>query len=623
MLKRMIKRFKSNPWVDLGGRLQSLNGELEIGLYELQNGVGEGMWVDKGNLKRAAEMGGVIEEYARATLAPVERCRFWERFREDMEHTVKGVMHDESAKVLMMGGVAQGMAAVDGDVDLTIFLPAHLERIQTDRSYLRSILHLIGRALKKQGFDGFVVPARVPIIQYRPDPDIERLFTLRGSDNVFRFLIFKELPNAKTAKSVVASLSAMLNVSVKLHESPVYGFVLEFPQAADAFSAMFRMSRTFAMPHLLQYPNPAKRTASTNKLFAHATGDSETPPNTSPTPPTTNPQGIVTIDDILKTAAEGRSVSTGAYTPYPFSVDISVAVTEHPWGPRNSELLRRYLSSDTKVRTLAMFVKWWSKHSIPVAINNSRSGWLTSYCVLVMLIHFLIHEGRLKFIEPFTIDPVLEPDTRYPENERLTDEDKVQITRDFIRFCEYYATGFDYDKEVISLVTGTKKTRDKCTAKVMSARNTCIVIEDPYEDRSLGHPINETMLLKIRATFLAGARSMISRVMDTTPEGPLLPELQARGRHILDEYYEFPNAPKDKSCSICKAKEAVESNIGNTCEECEDALKQAKTPIEFFSARTGKYAGVQAEVHIREQKRQERALKEHTFLKKNHKSLKN
>eukprot|EP01064_Diplonema_japonicum_P038818 TRINITY_DN953_c3_g1_i1.p1 TRINITY_DN953_c3_g1~~TRINITY_DN953_c3_g1_i1.p1 ORF type:complete len:645 (+),score=111.91 TRINITY_DN953_c3_g1_i1:41-1936(+) len=618
---QLAKKNRENPWKMLGGSLKGLNAELHMGLFELQGKNAEKIWGSKENIDRAVKMGGVIEEYGRATLAPIERCRLWERFRKDMENRIKIVMKDPNARVLMMGGVAQGMATVDGDVDLSIFLPSHIKKLGSERAYVRSTLHLIGRDLRQHGFDGFVVPARVPIIQYRPNPDIEKLYSYEGADKIFRLLTFKTEVTEAEAEKIVQNLTDFLQVPINLHDSEAFGLVMEFPQAADAYAAMFHHHKKFSFPAVTPGTGKSRMAeAIFSKMNPPANHGSKTAEQSTPQP--VKKQGIVTIDDILKTASKGTPISSGAFTPYPFSVDISVSITEHPWGPRNSELLRRYLSADTRVRTLAMFVKWWSKHSTPVAINNSRSGWLTSYCVLAMLIHFLIQEKRLEFIDPATINPVLEADTRYPENRLLTDADKLQLVRDFMKFCEYYATGFDYKTNVISLVTGKVKTREECTSKVMSARNTDIIIEDPYEDRSLGHPIDANMLLKIRATFLAGAKSCVSNITAEKPDVALsrfAKELKAKGPQIFKQYYNLKPSADGGGCSLCAVEKVAKGSKHNACKKCENALQAAKQPLEFFSMRSGEQAEIEAEVHIREQKKQERALREQQFLERNHK----
>ena len=619
---------RATPWLQLGGLPQHLAVELEMGLY----GMGQNFWSDSANRSRALSLGEAMENYANAGMAPLSRCKLWMRFRADLEYTIKEITGDKEAKVLVMGGLAQGMATVDGDVDLAIFLPSHIAELQQDRSATRLLLHTIGRGLKRQGFDGFVVPARVPIIQYRPDGYLEELFALAGSDELFRFLRLAKpgsLPG--NVEAFTQEIKERLGVAVRVHKRTAHHVVFEFPLAADAFSCMYRFHRKFAFMHLSSPCDDTKgvdkdKTAAFARLLFHnrklrneneqgipeemkttESAERQSTPGQSGEPG----GGLITIDDILKTASRGKTGNnTGVFTPYPFAVDISVSTTERPWGPRNSELLRRYLSADPKVRVLAMYVKWWSKHSVPVAINNSRSGWLTSYCVLVMLIHFLIREGRLEFIDPQSIAPVLTPDVRYPSATALTEEDHMTIVHDFMKFAEYYAVTFDYKNDVITLVTGEPKTRDECSAKVMSARNTEMIIEDPYEDRSLGHPIDSCMLVKIRAAFLAAARATLQCVQgDEAVKAGMKAELREKGHGILEKFYDFANEANvagETACAICKAEPAVEG--GSECVSCEEALEKATIPLDFFAQRT-KQEHCEVEVCSKREKRRRNKAK--------------
>ena len=215
--------------------------------------------------------------------------------------------------------------------------------------------------------------------------------------------------------------------------------------------------------------------------------------------------------------------------------------------------------------------------------------------MLVLLVHFLIHTKRLQFIDPQTIDPVLACDTVYPVTTPLSDDDKVTVVRDFLAFLEFYACGFDYSTEVITLVEEGPKLRTESTAKVLSARNTAVVIEDPYEDRSLGHPIDAKMLVEMRASFLAGARSVVEVLREknddevqahgTNPH--VLAVLKARGREMLDWKFDFEERPNDKSCEVCKEFDAEQHGV---CGTCEKSLVDAQTPLQFFAKR--------ADVHL-------------------------
>ena len=620
-----------NPWTESGGCAKHLAAELDLGMYEegvISEKSGLGIWSGALVQRNAIALGTSIEQYSASTLASKERIVLWEYFRIDIERAIRDTLKDDSVKVLMMGGVAQGMATFDGDVDLIVVLPNHLSQLR-DRSRVRNIFHNICRGLKRNGFDGFVIPARVPIIQYRPNTSLGKLFENGGADNVFRYL---KIIDGSPAEELCSSISDTLSRSVRIINVSGVGKVLEFELAANAFSAMFRFPRKLELLHF----QPKKRSAEDSaarilelrkKLGDRSIKEGEENIKISPPLPPQDTDGSVTIDDILRIAAKGRSGGlTGAYVPYPFAVDLSIAVNEAPWGPRNSELLRRYCS-DSRVRNLAMFVKWWSKHSLPVQINASRSGWLTSYCVLVMFVHFMIRTEKLTFIDPESIEPILSAETVYPDVNEMTDTDKIEIVRDFYNFCWFYATEFDPATEVVTILTPNRKQRSECTAKVMSARNVAIIIEDPYEDRSLGHNINADQLVSIRASFLAAARSLRESLTGTAERSILLGVLRERGRGIFDKYFpEFPSGTSnDTTCKICRhnAKrpngQHAAKHLNGLCKPCADAFESSSLALSFFAKRTGSSRMVTEQVHITEQRRQERSLRDQQFLERNNK----
>eukprot|EP01060_Flectonema_neradi_P003006 TRINITY_DN11888_c3_g1_i2.p1 TRINITY_DN11888_c3_g1~~TRINITY_DN11888_c3_g1_i2.p1 ORF type:complete len:660 (+),score=90.34 TRINITY_DN11888_c3_g1_i2:91-2070(+) len=616
-----------NPWVMAGGCTKHLAAELDMGLYE-ENLREDAIWGMSGVQDQARKLGSSIEEYGKSTLASKERIILWERFRLDLQTIIRNTMNDKDIQLLMMGGVAQGMATYSGDVDLIIYLPNHLEAVQ-DRNRVKNIFHNICRGLKRQGFDGFVIPARVPIIQYRPDPAIGKLFNNAGADALFRFL---KVTESASQPDLPDRVQKVLNQNIKELQVQGVGRVFEFPLAADAYSAMIRFPRTFELLHYDPHPDTSRKLKAEQVLeLREKMNDPEArkglPQSESrdeEAPNTVESKEGVTIDDILRIASKGRTSGKGPFVPYPFAVDVSIAVNQAPWGPRNSELLRRYCS-DPRIRCLAMFVKWWSKNSLPVQINASRSGWLTSYCVLVLFIHFMIRTKKLDFIDPEAIKPITKPETVYPKVRKLRDEDKVEMVRDLYNFFWYYATEFDPSTEVVTLLTPHKKLRDQCSAKVMSAKNISIIIEDPYEDRSLGHAINADQLVCIRSAFLAAARSLRQSLTGHDNKKTLLLALKNNGRDIFDKY--FPDFPKQEKNAILKGPNSIcricrvepHSNDNGLCKPCNDGFEAATIPLTFFAKRTGLSRQVTAQIHISEQRKQERAIRDQQFLQRNNK----
>jgi DNA polymerase sigma len=55
---------------------------------------------------------------------------------------------------------------------------------------------------------------------------------------------------------------------------------------------------------------------------------------------------------------------------------------------RNSQLIREYMQADSRARDLCLLVKYWAKQR---KINDPYRGTLSSYCYVIMVIHFLMN----------------------------------------------------------------------------------------------------------------------------------------------------------------------------------------------------------------------------------------
>ena len=75
------------------------------------------------------------------------------------------------------------------------------------------------------------------------------------------------------------------------------------------------------------------------------------------------------------------------------------------FGLRNSYLLQKYMSAHPCVRPGAQVLKDWSKAT---GLNNSSEGWLCTYAMNVMWLHFLMHKRIHPFVLPGTRAGVLQ-----------------------------------------------------------------------------------------------------------------------------------------------------------------------------------------------------------------------
>ncbi|CAD2217618.1 hypothetical protein AGDE_01845 [Angomonas deanei] len=88
----------------------------------------------------------------------------------------------------------------------------------------------------------------------------------------------------------------------------------------------------------------------------------------------------------------------GGRLPEIFYVDFDIS--SRIYGVRNSWFMRQYLIQDEVFRVGNLFVKTWSKAR---SVNNSRQGYLTSYAMTELWIHYLLQAGEATFVEPSSV----------------------------------------------------------------------------------------------------------------------------------------------------------------------------------------------------------------------------
>eukprot|EP01062_Namystynia_karyoxenos_P067179 TRINITY_DN61063_c0_g1_i1.p1 TRINITY_DN61063_c0_g1~~TRINITY_DN61063_c0_g1_i1.p1 ORF type:complete len:614 (+),score=93.28 TRINITY_DN61063_c0_g1_i1:88-1929(+) len=178
------------------------------------------------------------------------------------------------------------------------------------------------------------------------------------------------------------------------------------------------------------------------------------------------------------------------------------------YGVRNSHLLRRYFSNpDTPaIRIAGVAIKLWSRAQ---GINDPRKGMLSSYAVTLLYLYFLLHEGKVQWVDPSTVIlaecPPVPEYVRLPVN--LTVGEMREVTSLFFGFIHFYALVFNWEQEVATISRGGREQliRGKATFRnelgwtldnqVLVNRGNCVryhlCIEDPYEaadERPGGEP---------------------------------------------------------------------------------------------------------------------------------------
>lgn len=209
------------------------------------------------------------------------------------------------------------------------------------------------------------------------------------------------------------------------------------------------------------------------------------------------------------------------FRPIAFQVDFDLSTLG--FGVRNSWLLRTYLTQTHLVRCGSVFLKHWSKAS---GINNSKKGYLTSYAVNVMWIHYLIQKEHVDFIDPSSITSSLDGkgDLSYvpmvPKgNDNDLDTFATELGLLVQGFFFYYSFEFNWRDEVITVSRKglTKKLDLKWTEEneVMSSvfRERVwyrFCIEDPFEPNlNLGRHVSPIKLHKVKSEFFFAVETLL------------------------------------------------------------------------------------------------------------------
>ncbi|XP_015912364.2 poly(A) RNA polymerase GLD2 [Parasteatoda tepidariorum] len=177
-----------------------------------------------------------------------------------------------------------------------------------------------------------------------------------------------------------------------------------------------------------------------------------------------------------------------------FEIDLNI---NNPTGIRNSQLLRSYARVDDRVRPLILAVKFWAREH---DINDAKNGTLSSYCLGLMLIHYLQYGCNppvlpsLQILQPDKYSPnsdvsLLELDEILPNFKSENTENLGQL---FVGFLHYYSKSFNYKEKRISVRLGCLLPRvDKILTKEKNLRH-WIDIEEPFEQVNTARAVNNS-----------------------------------------------------------------------------------------------------------------------------------
>ncbi|XP_076585883.1 poly(A) RNA polymerase GLD2 [Chaetodon auriga] len=161
-------------------------------------------------------------------------------------------------------------------------------------------------------------------------------------------------------------------------------------------------------------------------------------------------------------------------------------------GIRNTFLLKSYAYADLRIRPMILVIKKWARHN---QINDASKGTLSSYTLVLMVLHYLqtLREPVLPSLQrdyPECFNPVVDIDM-VPEGPKhippYISRNQSSLGELLLGFLKYYATYFRWDKQVISVreARAFPKTNSK------EWRNKFICVEEPFERNNVARAVHE------------------------------------------------------------------------------------------------------------------------------------
>ncbi|KAJ3604081.1 hypothetical protein NHX12_028822 [Muraenolepis orangiensis] len=161
-------------------------------------------------------------------------------------------------------------------------------------------------------------------------------------------------------------------------------------------------------------------------------------------------------------------------------------------GIRNTFLLRSYANADLRVKPVIMAVKKWARYH---EINDASKGTLSSYSLVLMVLHYLQTLGepvlpslQKDFPECFNasmdIDMVPEGPRHIPPYKSANRSSLGDLLQGFLK---YYSSKFSWDNQVISVREAKALPKNKSG----EWRNKYICLEEPFERNNVARAVHE------------------------------------------------------------------------------------------------------------------------------------
>uniref|UniRef100_A0A1A8ESK6 polynucleotide adenylyltransferase n=1 Tax=Nothobranchius korthausae TaxID=1143690 RepID=A0A1A8ESK6_9TELE len=181
-------------------------------------------------------------------------------------------------------------------------------------------------------------------------------------------------------------------------------------------------------------------------------------------------------------------------------------------GIRNTFLLKSYAHADARVKPLILVIKKWARHH---KINDASKGTLSSYTLVLMVLHYLqiLNEPVLPSLQrdhPDCFDPLMEIDS-VPESSSYvpsySSRNESSLGELFLGFLQYYSTQFSWSELVISVKEATTFLKTK------SWGNKPICVEEPFDGKNVARAVYEKVKFKaIKAQFVESYHSLFAKM---------------------------------------------------------------------------------------------------------------
>uniref|UniRef100_UPI0037E8F4C5 poly(A) RNA polymerase GLD2 n=1 Tax=Semicossyphus pulcher TaxID=241346 RepID=UPI0037E8F4C5 len=182
-------------------------------------------------------------------------------------------------------------------------------------------------------------------------------------------------------------------------------------------------------------------------------------------------------------------------------------------GIRNTFLLRSYAYADLRIRPMILVIKKWARHN---QINDASKGTLSSYTLVLMVLHYLqtLKEPVLPSLQkdyPECFNPFMDIDM-VPEGPKhippYISKNQSSLGELLLGFLKYYATDFSWDKQMISVREAKALPKNNSH----EWRNKYICVEEPFERNNVARAVHEKIKFDaIKAQFAESWRILRQR----------------------------------------------------------------------------------------------------------------